>query len=53
MKFPKLFGRSRGLRKRYGPAGKRSEGVKVKRDAKRIYYVKKNGEVWSSARKNA
>lgn len=52
MKFPKLFGRSRGLRKRYGHAGKRVEGKIEDFDPKRIYY-QKNGKLMSSPRKNA
>lgn len=46
--------RGRGLRRRYGhAAGRRSEGAKVRREKGRIYYVKGNGEVWSSPRRNA
>ncbi len=45
----RIFGRA--LRKRYGHAGKRSEGVRVKRDPNRIYYVTGSGEVMSALRK--
>lgn len=40
----------RALKKKYGHA-KRSEGVHVKRDPKRIYFVSRGGEVMSVARK--
>jgi hypothetical protein len=42
----------RGLRRRYGHAGKRSEGVRVHREKGRIYYVAGSGEVMSALRKN-
>lgn len=41
------------LRKRFGHAGRRSEGVKVKREKDRLYYVGKNGVVMSSRMRNA
>jgi hypothetical protein len=44
----------RGLRKRYGHAGgKRSEGVRVKREHGRLYFVSKSGEVMSTKMRNS
>lgn len=43
------FGRR--LRKRYGHAGKRREGVRVRREKNRIYYVSASGEVMSALMK--
>ncbi len=47
--FGKRKGRS--LRRRYGHAGKRSEGVRVKREHGRLYYVSGSGEVMSTKMK--
>ena len=46
---------SKRLRKRFGHAGRRTEGkvAGFKRDPKRIYFVTKTGEVKSVLRKNA
>ena len=44
--------RRRGLRRRYGHS-KRSEGVRVKREKGRLYYVSKSGEVMSSSMRNS
>ena len=51
MRFGGALGRRYGRAK--GKGGKRSEGVKVDRDPKRIYYVTKGGQVMSVPRKNA
>jgi hypothetical protein len=47
------MGKRKGLRRRYGHAGKRSEGVRVSREKGRLYFVSKSGEVMSSPMRNA
>jgi hypothetical protein len=50
MRFFRRHGRA--LRRRYGHAGgKRSEGVHVKREPGRLYYVAGSGEVMSAPMK--
>ena len=43
--------RGKAMRRRYGHAGKRSEGVSVHREPGRLYYVAGSGQVMSAPMK--